>query len=793
MGILQVLITTAVAALACIATPAQCGGSWQQFATSGEGTNNEVYALAIWDPDGAGPLPQHLVACGRFTAAAGVPGTAYVAAMDLVTRLWAPIGQGFPGIARAVAVDGSVLYVASATGVHRFAGGAWSLLPNSPAAVEVLGVMPGGDLLAGGSAGLQRWNGTTWAGLGITAGVSALTIMPNGDLVAGGAFTSTANGAANHIARWNGTSWTALGNGSSQPVHALAVDANGNLIAGGNFSGTDNVVGRWTGASWQLVVPCSGQVRALALLGNGSIAVGGHFRENHGQYGEQFLIVTGSSVVPGGVHVQNQNSMVALPAGGFAVGGWFGPSFPRFEPFNNVLLWNGAAYQAGFPPLGSLGFMERMLSRSTGEVWAVFRPDGPNAPSLRLRQLTGQGWVDLTTIVGWEVADIVELRNGDVILCGEFWGVGGVTAYCGARHSGGTWSGMGTLWNTVQRIVEMADGTLLAAHTGYAPGSRMLRWTGSAWSAQGVPVFGGIPHAAALPGGGVVFQENERNLAAPNLIQIWNGASATAQEIGRLGDKTDLLDLAVGLQGEVLVLYVGNINGVNYGRSAMWDGTAWQSLPGIHPAATRLTVAADGRWLAATGTGVVQQYSKAAAAWVNLQSPPGPLMPGRPVVLGAASNGDILLGPALNGGLWRSTADCRPTVASSPSGCVSPGGSHVLSANQAWAGGTWVATGVGLPAPAAVLQVLGMTPDTRLLSTGIASAVPGCMLLTATDEVGCELILSPTSTARLDLPLTAALGGGTFYFQMIPLGLGPSMDIQSVTATNMLTVSVGFR
>src|SRR5262249_20911240 len=154
---------------------AQCSNPW--LAGQGlPGVDAEIFAMANWDPDGAGPAPAKVVCAGAFRLAGNVP-VNYIAAWDPVTDTWSPLGLGTNGIV-------------------------WHLL-----------VMPNGDLVASGNFtvaggvaanGIARWNGVSWSPLGAgiapvigLTGVHSMLVLPNGDLVVGGDFTSVGGISAN--------------------------------------------------------------------------------------------------------------------------------------------------------------------------------------------------------------------------------------------------------------------------------------------------------------------------------------------------------------------------------------------------------------------------------------------------------------------------------------------------------------------------------------------------------------------------------------------------------------------
>ena len=92
----------------------ECTG-WQSipFAqlSGPNGANNPVEALCVWDPDGAGPLVQRLVAAGSFTSMQGVAAN-NIATRDPVTGKWQALGAGTNGTIRALVVFNGELIAA---------------------------------------------------------------------------------------------------------------------------------------------------------------------------------------------------------------------------------------------------------------------------------------------------------------------------------------------------------------------------------------------------------------------------------------------------------------------------------------------------------------------------------------------------------------------------------------------------------------------------------------------------------------------------------------------------------
>jgi hypothetical protein len=260
-------------------------GLWSPLGT---GMNNIVYAVvALAGGD--------VIAGGTFTNAGGVA-VNRIARFNSSTNTWSAMGSGVLGssspsgptvYALAKLLNGDVVvagdfFAANGVGAGSFARynpttGAW-ISPPGPGIgnyISALLVLPGGDVIAGGSAPafppgggsylLGRYNPTTniWTGLGLyTSGiVGSLATLPSGDFVVGGGTLTTAGGVpVNGIGRCNPNTdvWTGLGSGvafgtSLGSVGALVALPSGDVIAGGSFSSAGGVavssIARYTFAS----------------------------------------------------------------------------------------------------------------------------------------------------------------------------------------------------------------------------------------------------------------------------------------------------------------------------------------------------------------------------------------------------------------------------------------------------------------------------------------------------------------------------------------------------------------
>ncbi|MCA8948402.1 MAG: hypothetical protein KDE27_02800 [Planctomycetes bacterium] len=181
--------------------------------------------------------------------------------------------------------------------VARRRGGVWQTLgsgmattvANAYADVADLVRLPNGDILAGGGftiAGgvavqsLARWDGTVWSdvggGVGYSNGnpgrVDQIRVLPGGDLLVGGSFHSAGGVPANNLARFDGVTWTAPGGGVPDGVVDIRVRDNGNLVVL-----TARELLEWDGASWTLYQQfgSSEAPRSVAVLRGGGFLVGG--------------------------------------------------------------------------------------------------------------------------------------------------------------------------------------------------------------------------------------------------------------------------------------------------------------------------------------------------------------------------------------------------------------------------------------------------------------------------------------------------------------------------------------
>ncbi len=249
------------------------GSAW---APLGSGMDLAVLDLAVWDPDGVGPGTAQLVAAGSFTTAGGVPargiarwdgsswsafGAGLVAVRDLKT--WDPDGAGpTPEWLIAVASDNAYRWDPSSAiwiplSSTSFSGGLraatfWDSDAAGPRSEEIVLGGGAGNIPEDFYARVGRWDVQTLLPLGRYMDADPISLCVQdlqteggrpSRLVAGGDFTYAAPSGANRIAFWDGVVWRPLGTGFNDRVNCVGEwdpDKDGplpkRLVAGGKFS-----------------------------------------------------------------------------------------------------------------------------------------------------------------------------------------------------------------------------------------------------------------------------------------------------------------------------------------------------------------------------------------------------------------------------------------------------------------------------------------------------------------------------------------------------------------------------
>jgi hypothetical protein len=198
----------------------------------GNGLNSGVYALAVYDPDGDGPLPARLIAGGIFTRS-GATVVGHVAQWD--GGAWTTLGGGVSSNPAGETVRALCVYDADGSGP----------LPSK--------LIAGGDLPNWTiSSGIVQWDGASWSAFmsGYYKQVHSMTVFdrdgagPAAPVLVIGSYPPPAGTPiSNRLDTWNGSTWGPLSGDVLGTVDAITVyDADGNgsgrgqLVAAGSFN-----------------------------------------------------------------------------------------------------------------------------------------------------------------------------------------------------------------------------------------------------------------------------------------------------------------------------------------------------------------------------------------------------------------------------------------------------------------------------------------------------------------------------------------------------------------------------
>lgn len=329
--------------------------------------------------------------------------------------------------------------------------------------VRSIVVGPDGSVYAGGSftemggvantAGIAKWNGTSWSALGTGVdnnGVSALAIGPDGSLYAAGSFTKM-SGVANtaYIAKWDGTSWSALGTGANASVYTLSFGPDGSLYAGGGFTlagGVANTVhiAMWDGTAWSALgtgTNGTSGVTDSAIGLDGSLYIGGDFTLAGGVADTVYIAKwNGTAWSALGTGMDNEVDALAVgPDGSLYAGGAFTLAGGISAP--HIAKWNGTAWS----PLGGGN-----LSSDAGALH--FSDDGDLYVGGIFRSIGGVNLPDRCAVYHeniWTPFD-VDVQDVSAVIYTL------ATDRSGRLYMGGSWSGTDALSATV--IVSSVSG-----------------------------------------------------------------------------------------------------------------------------------------------------------------------------------------------------------------------------------------------------------------------------------------------------------------------------------------------
>ena len=812
-------VASVLAASVLAPCAAQCGPSWVD-GYGFPGVAGTVAALVPWDPDGAGPLPEHVVAGGTFSHAGDVDAR-NVAAWNPVARSWLALPPP-PGdaVTALVVLPAGELVAATfdqtlptpAARVLRWSGSGWTQLGGAfDQRVAALHVRGSGELVAGGwftgtasapgLGGIATWTGAAWGplGSGMPGGaVYALATLPNGELVASGSFAG-AGGAAgtSNIARWTGSAWAALGNGASAPVLALATA--GHRL----FAGLTTGLAEWSGGTWSsraglaasppLVLPAvhALTVRPGQLVVSGQIGTAGGLAANGiaaldlatGTWNTLGSGLATYTLPAGAAALATLGNGDVVAGGGFhAAGGLELASIAHWDGIRWRALGDGPLRVACVLPLDDTRFVAGGQFGNVGDVLAR-----------NVVLWTGTGWQPMGLGLGTSplhaVSDLELLPAGGLVAAGTFPSSGPTTARGLALWNGGSWVELGGGLSGASGAVvlellgngDLAVGGTFASAGGW-PFANIAAWRGNTWRALGAGLPAGVRALARTGAAGVI--------AVTVAGEVWRWDGAVWSLRASYGGNDEPHAAAELADGTLVVT----------GITSLFGGSSYRGFvdvlvaPGGAPVRTQLgerqrvdelVPLPDGSLLApglgrVRAGGVLVPTDLAAGVLAARFFPGGDL-------LGAGAI--EAPGPAFHVGRLRSS--CPATALASGTGCTGSGGLNVLVPRALpWLGSTFRAQATGLPVVSLAVGVRGFVATAVPLAPLLPPAGVQCTLLVTPDVLDAYVPASGSLTTQLTIPATPALVGAVFHEQVVALELSGS-GIVAVTSTNRLTLTLG--
>ncbi|HLP85348.1 MAG TPA: hypothetical protein VK157_13445 [Phycisphaerales bacterium] len=615
-ALMLVLACCSAGMLAPHAAAQTCEPTWLP-GEPGANVQGTVAALINFDPDGAGPAGNLLIAGGSNLV---IPGYDSQKLIAFDGQYWRPLEVGpATGSVNALAIFNNQLVVAgnfttiagvAATDVATWNGTTWTPLSSglgdgfaNAVAVYNSQLYVGGSYTNGAATNaIARWTGTTWTsvGGGMTGGsrqINALLSF-NGVLFAGGSFTAAGSGVANNLASWNGTTWSAVGN-PDDTVYALGsfsgiAIGSSRLFVGGAFQNIGGIASNFVaslrfdplnGNTWNshtvTGVPLAASCRALQIRGSGitsfqinailrisGILGGGGSQGVYRLSGTTWtnLIAPGSSTC-----FANYAGQMTTGSSGAAT---------------NVYTFDNTAWRA----LGK-GTPGRITAMDAGadDVYAGTASTIGSFTSWRVnaRDNATGAWRQLGGLVGEPINTILVRSNGNVIAAGEFAQLDGASGKI-AEWNGFIWSPLGLGFGTtsglsVNALAETATGDIIAGGFFNTAGGQttygIARWNGIGWSPVGNGILGSVNAVAIASNGDIIAAGDFLSASgtAANNIARWNGVNWLPLAGGL--PNGEVYALAILPDGSVVAAGWFDTGGATPLRSiARWNGSAWASM-----------------------------------------------------------------------------------------------------------------------------------------------------------------------------------------------------------------------
>ncbi len=592
------LAALASVSVACSVAGAQCQrriDSPFAYNLLTDGADGPVRAVIVWDPDGSGPEPAHLIIGVRFENVGGVPAQNIA---DWDGHEWHAMGAGLdPGIfLNDITVQSLAVWDPDGAG------------PLPPRLVA------GGEFRTSGGVtvnNIAMWDGALWQPLGSGVNDTVLTMTtwdPQNTgypfLVVGGQFTSAGGTPVSALATWSGSGWNDVGGGVASTGISTIVDAliawdpdgtgpaHTNLVVGGQFQHAGGIpannIARYDGTAWNTFgVGCDAFVGGIVAWNPSGFPTAAASN----------LIVIGGFVHAGGAAIER----IVRWDGSWHSMGWdngsgiFGitvwdPDGPGPQIPNIVICGDFLSAPGGLPASGT--------ARWDGTNW--FAPGG-------VQDAFGD-LPDAECVTTWD-PDGTGVEIPQLVLGGFFDQVGNLFANNVARYDGANWLRVGgtAQVDTVYAFNQVSNRLAIAgsfiSETATTDAYNVVTWDGSQMRPLGQGLNGAARALTSFTTG--TLANRFYNLVAGGDFSTAGGAAAShvAQWTeGSLTVQAGWSAMGAGLNGAV--------NALERFNNATYAGGAFSAS-----GATSLSHIA--RWDTSTNPGTWQPLGAGAGQGVN--------------------------------------------------------------------------------------------------------------------------------------------------------------------------------
>jgi trimeric autotransporter adhesin len=524
----------------------------QQWHALGNGVDNTVRSLCVASNG-------DLVVGGDFVTGSGLQ-LGHVARWtgQNWTALASGVNSGFVTVSHLaehgngdLVIGGNFHFVDGlpAAGLARWNGTAWAAC-GTPLTAQVRGMATqsnGNVAVMLSHLGLQLmvWDGTSLQPQSVLSGsANCMAVAANGDLLVGGS-VSTASFTGERLVRWDGATWAPVGLPGNPSIETIAIGSTGDVLIGGTSEPTTSNISQWNGSSWTSVgaVNTTPAVTSFQRMPNGDLIACGSFSQIEGVAANNIARFDGSIWHPMGTGLDGAGSRMTIAGGDLIVSGEF--LHADGVPAARIARWDGSSWSAigngllaspfalaGHPRgdvyasfLGAAGALAGTLLRWDGQLWRslpTFGPgpgpgpliydldvmlDGTLVAACQSQGLGGQGsvrtfdgstWQFLGSPGGQAASDVMVVPDGSIYAS---------TAPAGLTVWDGTsWSLLGGM--SVSALTTQPNGQFVAAANFGAIGTGVARWTGGNWQMLAA-TSGGETSAIGIGGNGDLFLRGE--------------------------------------------------------------------------------------------------------------------------------------------------------------------------------------------------------------------------------------------------------------------------------------------